>query len=128
MIFRDKFNGYFMYSLNFLFYLQTSSIEIERVCDRADVSVLETAAVSAAPPNGGPEQLAIFVVLTEGITISADTLKKRFSRAIQSNLNPLFKVSSVKIVPMFPRTASNKLLRRVLRDQWKQDLQIQSKL
>ncbi|XP_019257556.1 PREDICTED: probable acyl-activating enzyme 18, peroxisomal isoform X3 [Nicotiana attenuata] len=108
--------------------IKTSSIEIERVCDRADVSVLETAAVSAAPPNGGPEQLAIFVVLTEGITISADTLKKRFSRAIQSNLNPLFKVSSVKIVPMFPRTASNKLLRRVLRDQWKQDLQIQSKL
>ncbi|XP_009623329.1 probable CoA ligase CCL12 isoform X1 [Nicotiana tomentosiformis] len=108
--------------------IKTSSIEIERVCDRADVSVLETAAVSAAPPNGGPEQLAIFVVLTEGITVSPDTLKKRFSRAIQSNLNPLFKVSSVKIVPMFPRTASNKLLRRVLRDQWKQDLQIQSKI
>ncbi|XP_009791362.1 probable CoA ligase CCL12 isoform X2 [Nicotiana sylvestris] len=108
--------------------IKTSSIEIERVCDHADVSVLETAAVSAAPPNGGPEQLAIFVVLTEGNTISPDTLKKRFSRAIQSNLNPLFKVSSVKIVPMFPRTASNKLLRRVLRDQWKQDLQIQSKL
>ncbi|KAJ8539881.1 hypothetical protein K7X08_014133 [Anisodus acutangulus] len=108
--------------------IKTSSIEIERVCDRADDSVLETAAVSAAPPNGGPEQLAIFVVLKEGIIISPDTLKKRFSRAIQSNLNPLFKVSSVKIVPMFPRTASNKLLRRVLRDQWKQDLQIQSKL
>lgn len=107
---------------------KTSKIEIERVCDRADVSVVETAAVSAAPPNGGPEQLAIFVVLTEGIIISPDTLKKRFSRAIQSNLNPLFKVSSVKIVPMFPPTASNKLLRRVLRDQWKQDLQIQSKL
>ncbi|XP_059286469.1 probable CoA ligase CCL12 isoform X1 [Lycium ferocissimum] len=108
--------------------IKTSSIEIERVCDRADESVLETAAVSAAPPNGGPEQLVIFVVLKEGIIISSDTLKKRFSRAIQSNLNPLFKVSSVKIVPMFPRTASNKLLRRVLRDQWKQDLQIQSKL
>ncbi|KAK4355050.1 hypothetical protein RND71_027244 [Anisodus tanguticus] len=108
--------------------IKTSSIEIERVCDRADDSVLETAAVSAAPPNGGPEQLAIFVVLKEGIITSPDTLKKRFSRAIQSNLNPLFKVSSVKIVPMFPRTASNKLLRRVLRDQWKQDLQIQSKL
>lgn len=108
--------------------IKTSSIEIERVCDRADVCILETVAVSAAPPNGGPEQLAIFVVLTGGTIISPDTLKKRFSRAIQSNLNPLFKVSSVKIVPMFPRTASNKLLRRVLRDQWKQDLQIQSKL
>ncbi|PHU23866.1 putative acyl-activating enzyme 17, peroxisomal [Capsicum chinense] len=95
---------------------QTSSIEIECVCDRADGCVMEIAAVSAAPPNGGPEQLAIFVVLKEeGMNISPDTLKKRFSKAIQSNLNPLFKVSVVKIVPTFPRTASNKLLRRVLR-------------
>lgn len=76
----------------FLFYVQTSSIEIERVCDGADESVVETAAVSAAPPNGGPEQLGIFVVVKEGMIISPDTLKKRFSRAIQSNLNPLFKV------------------------------------
>ncbi|CAA2933391.1 probable acyl-activating enzyme 18, peroxisomal [Olea europaea subsp. europaea] len=35
--------------------IKTSSIEIERVCDGADESVLETAAVSTAPPNGGPE-------------------------------------------------------------------------
>uniref|UniRef100_A0A0V0IS00 Putative acyl-activating enzyme 18, peroxisomal-like n=1 Tax=Solanum chacoense TaxID=4108 RepID=A0A0V0IS00_SOLCH len=108
--------------------IKTSSIEIERVCDGADESVLETAAVSAAPPNGGPEQLAIFVVVKEGMNISPDTLKKRFSRAIQSNLNPLFKVRWVKIVGMLPRTASNKLLRRVLREQWKQHIQIQSKL
>ncbi|KAL3321348.1 hypothetical protein AABB24_039129 [Solanum stoloniferum] len=108
--------------------IKTSSIEIERVCDGADESVLETAAVSAAPPNGGPEQLAIFVVVKEGMNISPDTLKKRFSRAIQSNLNPLFKVRWVKIVGMLPRTASNKLLRRVLREQWKQHVQIQSKL
>ncbi|KAK6772667.1 hypothetical protein RDI58_027905 [Solanum bulbocastanum] len=108
--------------------IKTSSIEIERVCDSADESVLETAAVSAAPPNGGPEQLAIFVVVKEGMNISPDTLKKRFSRAIQSNLNPLFKVRWVKIVGMLPRTASNKLLRRVLREQWKQHVQIQSKL
>ncbi|KAH0733705.1 hypothetical protein KY285_009412 [Solanum tuberosum] len=108
--------------------IKTSSIEIERVCDGADESVLETAAVSAAPPNGGPEQLAIFVVVKEGMNISPDTLKKRFSRAIQSNLNPLFKVRWVKIVGMLPRTASNKLLRRVLREQWRQHVQIQSKL
>lgn len=76
----------------FFFNVQTSSIEIERVCDGADDRVLETAAVSAAPPSGGPEQLAIFVVVKEGMIVSPDTLKKRFSRAIQRNLNPLFKV------------------------------------
>ncbi|KAH7838820.1 hypothetical protein Vadar_031582 [Vaccinium darrowii] len=108
--------------------IKTSSVEIERVCDQADESVLETAAVSAAPPIGGPEQMAIFVVLKKGFTGEPDKLKMLFSRAIQTNLNPLFKVIFVKIVPEFPRTASNKLLRRVLRDQLKRDLHFQSKI
>ncbi|PSR90259.1 Acyl-activating enzyme 18, peroxisomal like [Actinidia chinensis var. chinensis] len=108
--------------------IKTSSVEIERVCDRADESVMETAAVSVAPVSGGPEQLAIFVVLKKGFHHERDKLKMLFSRAIQSSLNPLFKVSFVKIVPEFPRTASNKLLRRVLRDQLKRELHIQSKM
>ncbi|XP_021278093.1 probable acyl-activating enzyme 18, peroxisomal [Herrania umbratica] len=108
--------------------IKTSSVEIERVCDRADQSILETAAVSVAPPDGGPEQLIIFVVLKEGASHQPEKLKMIFSRAIQSNLNPLFKVSFVKIVPEFPRTASNKLLRRVLRDQVKQELPTRSRI
>ncbi|KAL2507972.1 putative acyl-activating enzyme 18 [Forsythia ovata] len=108
--------------------IKTSSIEIERVCDRADDSVLETAAVSIAPSNGGPELLAIFVVLKTGFKIQSDVLKLKFSRSIQTKLNPLFKVSFVKVIPVFPRTASNKLLRRVLRDQLKQELQMHSKI
>lgn len=83
----------------FLLDLQTSSIEIERVCDRSDESVLETAAVSVAPANGGPEQLVIFVVLKKGFETKADELKMKFSRAIHSNLNPLFKVSTPLIIP-----------------------------
>lgn len=71
---------------------QTSSIEIERVCDRADESILETAAISIAPVNGGPEQLVVFVVLKKGFNIEPEQLKRIFSRAIQRNLNPLFKV------------------------------------
>ncbi|KAH1236801.1 putative acyl-activating enzyme 18, peroxisomal [Glycine max] len=108
--------------------IKTSSVEIERVCDRADEGILETAAISVAPANGGPEQLVIFAVLKKGYNSNAETLKRKFSKAIQSNLNPLFKVSLVKIVPDFPRTASNKLLRRVLRDQMKRELSIQSRL
>lgn len=72
--------------------MQTSSIEIERVCDRADESILETAAVSVAPINGGPEQLVIFVVLKSGYNSEAENLRMKFTKAIQSNLNPLFKV------------------------------------
>ncbi|KAL5563556.1 hypothetical protein UlMin_033303 [Ulmus minor] len=108
--------------------IKTSSIEIERVCDRADESILETAAVSVAPPNGGPEQLVIFVVLRQGCNSDAEKLKTKFLKAIQSNLNPLFKVSFVKIVSEFPRTASNKLLRRVLRDQMKHELSVRSRI
>ncbi|QCD84441.1 acetyl-CoA synthetase [Vigna unguiculata] len=108
--------------------IKTSSVEIERVCDGADECILETAAISVAPAHGGPEQLIIFVVLKKGYNSDAETLKRKFAKAIQSNLNPLFKVSLVKIVPDFPRTASNKLLRRVLRDQVKRELSIQSRL
>ncbi|CAK9186946.1 unnamed protein product [Ilex paraguariensis] len=108
--------------------IKTSSIEIERVCDRADESVLETAAVSASPVNGGPEQLAIFVVIRKGFSIEPAKLKTKFSKAIQSNLNPLFKVTFVKIIPELPRTASNKILRRVLRDKLKRELHIQSRI
>ncbi|KAK7247117.1 hypothetical protein RIF29_41994 [Crotalaria pallida] len=108
--------------------IKTSSVEIERVCDRADECILETAAISVAPATGGPEQLVIFVVLKKGYNSNATTLKKIFSKAIQANLNPLFKVSLVNIVSEFPRTATNKLLRRVLRDQMKCELSVQSRL
>lgn len=72
--------------------MQTSSVEIERVCDGADESIMETAAISIAPKDGGPELLVIFVVLKKGYASEPDELKMKFSKAIQSNLNPLFKV------------------------------------
>ncbi|KAL6893869.1 hypothetical protein ACP4OV_007967 [Aristida adscensionis] len=109
--------------------IKTSSVEIERVCNRADDRLLETAAVSIKPSGGGPEHLAILVVLKDRSTrCDVNLLKSKFQRAIQKNLNPLFKVNYVKVVPEFPRTASNKLLRRVLRDQLKQELSTHSKL
>ncbi|XP_020184832.1 probable CoA ligase CCL12 isoform X2 [Aegilops tauschii subsp. strangulata] len=109
--------------------IKTSSVEIERVCNGADEGLLETAAVSIKPSGGGPEQLAILAVLKDRSTsYDANILKSKFQRSIQRNLNPLFRVSYVKVVPEFPRTASNKLLRRVLRDQLKQELANRSKL
>ncbi|KAJ1701100.1 hypothetical protein LUZ63_000879 [Rhynchospora breviuscula] len=108
--------------------IKTSSVEIERVCNRADDNVLETAAITVKSRTGGPEQLVILAVLKDkSVKQDIDVLKRKFQKAIQTNLNPLFKVSFVKVVPEFPRTASNKLLRRVLRDQLKQQT-AQSKL
>lgn len=109
--------------------IKTSSVEIERVCNRADERLVETAAVSIKPAGGGPEHLAILAVLKDrSAQYDVNLLKSKFQKAIQKNLNPLFKVSYVKVVPEFPRTASNKLLRRVLRDQLKQELSNHSKL
>ena len=72
---------------------QTSSVEIERVCNRADEGVLETAAVSIKPSGGGPERLAIVVVLKDkSAPYDENLLKSKFQRAIQMTLNPLFKV------------------------------------
>uniref|UniRef100_A0A0D6QXI5 AMP-dependent synthetase/ligase domain-containing protein n=1 Tax=Araucaria cunninghamii TaxID=56994 RepID=A0A0D6QXI5_ARACU len=102
--------------------IKTSAIEIERVCNRAHEQISETAAISIPSPGGGPEKLAIVAVLKDGPTVNLDTLKLCFSKAIQNNLNPLFKVSYVKVVSDFPRTASNKILRRVLRDLVKKEV------
>lgn len=78
---------------SFFVITQTSSIEIERVCDQADECISETAAVTITPPNGGPELLVIFAVLKEGFKKqSEEELKMKFSRTIQKDLNPLFKV------------------------------------
>ena len=84
---------------------QTSSKEIERVCERADESVMETAAISVTPVDGGPEQLVIFVVLNKGYNVQPDHLKTKFSKAIRSSLNPLFKVlftqNNINLMGMF---------------------------
>ncbi|BBN13889.1 protein MpACOS20 [Marchantia polymorpha subsp. ruderalis] len=97
--------------------IKASAVEIERVCNTANERVLETAAIAIPPLGGGPEQLVIMAVLKDGPTIPLETLRKQFATAISTKLTPLFKVSSVEVVSEFPRTASNKLLRRVLRSQ-----------
>lgn len=45
-----------------------------------------------SPVGGGPEQLVIFAVLKNGCNSEAENLRTKFSKAIQKNLNPLYKV------------------------------------
>ncbi|TVU09398.1 hypothetical protein EJB05_42870 [Eragrostis curvula] len=103
--------------------IKVSSIEIERICNRVDDSILETAAIGVPPIGGGPEQLTIAVVLKDqSQTADLNQLKLAFNAALKK-LNPLFKVSSVIVVPSLPRTASNKVMRRVLRKEFTQATQ-----
>ncbi|XP_057438803.1 probable acyl-activating enzyme 17, peroxisomal isoform X2 [Lotus japonicus] len=99
--------------------IKVSSVEIERVCNGVGSNILETAAIGVPPSGGGPEQLVIAVVLKNSSSTAEDLHKLRisFNSALQKSLNPLFKVSQVVSVPSLPRTASNKVMRRVLRQQ-----------
>ncbi|XP_068637719.1 probable acyl-activating enzyme 17, peroxisomal [Aristolochia californica] len=102
--------------------IKVSSIEIERICNQVDDAVLETAAIGLPPLGGGPEQLVIAVVLknSEYSGGNIDHLKMAFNASLQKKLNPLFKVSRIVILPSLPRTASNKIMRRILRQQFMQ--------
>lgn len=99
--------------------IKVSSVEIERICNGVDSNIVETAAIGIPPSGGGPEQLAVAVVLKNSNITPQDLQKLRmsFNSALQKTLNPLFRVSQVVPVPSLPRTASNKVMRRVLRQQ-----------
>jgi acetyl-CoA synthetase len=96
--------------------IKVSSAEIERTLADVD-GVVETAAVAFDPPEGGPSLLVIYAVLEPG-TAADETLKKEMQRAIAGRLNPLFKIHDVVPVDSLPRTASNKVMRRVLRSRY----------
>jgi acetyl-CoA synthetase len=89
--------------------IKVSSAEIERVLQGVP-GVVETAAVAVPPQGGGPARLVIYAVAA-----ADDGLQSAMQAAIRERLNPLFKIHEVVIVDKLPRTASNKVLRRVLR-------------
>ncbi|XP_042418915.1 probable acyl-activating enzyme 17, peroxisomal [Zingiber officinale] len=100
--------------------IKVSSVEIERICNTVNEAILETAAIGVPPLAGGPEQLVVAVVFRDPNTMEDDLEKLRlaFNSALQKKLNPLFKVSSIVPVPSLPRTASNKVMRRILRQKF----------
>ena len=94
--------------------IKVSSAEIERVLNLVP-GVLETAAIAVNPSGGGPSQLVVYAVeKTEGARPQIAAMQKCLSR----ELNPLFKIEDVVWVSALPRTASNKIMRRVLRDRY----------
>ncbi|KAL6549377.1 putative acyl-activating enzyme 17, peroxisomal [Orobanche hederae] len=101
-----------------------SSVEIERVCNLVDTRILETAAVGVPSPGGGPERLVVVVVFKDAdkpSSLDSSNLAAAFSSALQKKLNPLFRVSDIVPLPYLPRTATNKVMRRILRQQLSQN-------
>ncbi|KAG4957310.1 hypothetical protein JHK85_043690 [Glycine max] len=85
--------------------IKVSSVEIERICNGVDSSILETAAIGVPPSGGGPELLTIAVVFKDSNSTNQDLhqLRMSFNSALQKKLNPLFRVV---IIFFFRKTAS----------------------
>ena len=98
--------------------IKVGSTEIERILNRID-GVDETAAITISPPDGGPGNLVIFTVVGDRDATSPEDLKAAMQRAIRAELNPLFRIHDVAIINSLPRTASNKVMRRVLRETYR---------
>ena len=93
------------------------SVEIENACNLVE-NVLESAAIAVSETKGGPSKLVIYVVSEKEVGTDKETLKSEMQKSIKTKLNPLFGISDIVITGSLPRTASNKVMRRVLRDQY----------
>ncbi|MBI2967990.1 MAG: AMP-binding protein [Bacteroidetes bacterium] len=95
--------------------IKISSAEIERTLLHVE-EVSETAAIGVDPPGGGPSELVIYAVMKT--PCPKETLVQKMQKFIREKLNPLFKIKDVVITGQLPRTASNKVMRRVLRKEY----------
>ncbi|MBC8232653.1 AMP-binding protein [bacterium] len=97
--------------------IKVSSAEIEQTLNSVS-GIRETAAIAVSPMEGGPSQLVIYAVLLPEINAEKEALKTTLQAAIKEHINPLFRIHGVVIVDSLPRTASNKVMRRVLRERY----------
>ena len=96
--------------------IKVSSAEIEEVLNAVS-GIRETAAVAVSPKGGGPSQLVIHAVLAPDSDSNGEALKASMQATIRKQLNPLFKIHNVVIRNALPRTPSNKIVRRLLREE-----------
>lgn len=92
--------------------IKVASTELERVLE-SHPRVVECAAVGVPTAGEGAERLVVFAVVTGDR--DGERLRRELGALVGQRLNPLFRVSEVVAVDELPRTASNKVMRRVLR-------------
>lgn len=97
--------------------IKVSTAEIEEAL-QAVSGLKETAAIGIPPSEGGPLKLVIYAVRNAGRPYMRDELLSAVRLAVKTHLNPLFKVHDLVLVAALPRTASNKIMRRRLRDHY----------
>jgi len=94
--------------------IKVAAVEIEHVLDRHP-AVAETAAVAVSDQAGGPARLAVFAVAA-GAPGDVSVVQRELQELLRNELNPLFHIWRLEWIDELPRTASNKMMRRRLRD------------
>lgn len=94
------------------------------VTDMAAAAAQGDAASLAGQQQTGPDVQALQSSPQQAGNDQADLheLKVKCQQAIRSSLNPLFKLEKVLLRDSLPRTASNKVMRRLLRDELRQTI------
>jgi acetyl-CoA synthetase len=98
--------------------IKVSSAEIEQILQRVP-GIKEVAAVAVSAVDG-PSRLVIYAVYLPGQTRDKGNLQNSMQDALRLEFNPLFKIWELILLDSLPRTASNKVMRRALRDTWQQ--------
>lgn len=96
--------------------IKVSSQQIEEILSE-EPFITELAAISIPPLDGGPEQLIIYACSSKKLNIKEVLFNMQ--QCLKKKLNPLFKIQNIVFINKLPRTASNKIMRRVLRNRYK---------
>lgn len=101
--------------------IKISCVEIERLLLNLP-GIQEVAVIGITPFGGGPSLLVIFVVQKDSCQLEKNALKDLMQDKIKNEMNRLFKIFDLEILTFLPRTASNKVLRRVLKKEYEKKL------
>ncbi len=95
--------------------MKISSVAIESVINALDF-VNESAAIAIAPEDGGPNRLIVYYV--EQTKVDTFEALKQARAIVKEKLNPQFKIDEFIKLDALPRTASNKIKRKLLRENY----------
>lgn len=93
--------------------IKISAVEIERVLTGIE-GISESAAIAISPSGHGPSQLVIYAATDK--EMEKNIILKIMQTRINQNLNPLFKIHDIIFIKELPKTASNKIMRRKLKE------------
>jgi acetyl-CoA synthetase len=101
--------------------IKVAAVELEAAVTggRGFEGVAEVAAVAVPAPGGGPDALVLVVVpAPSSSSLDPAALAAAGTASLRAALSPLFRVDRVVVRPGgLPRTATGKVMRRVLRDE-----------